>query len=110
MVSVRVNRFKKSAARGSCWTGLTGWENLCEMCESMWYLGSFGEEEKMRLTTGAASARSGWWRQRRVSRACLCWELTVRLPSPLVDTGTDNHDIVNDCETAFACNPLAIFA
>jgi hypothetical protein len=64
----------------------------------------------MRRTTGAASARPGRWRQRRVSRACLYWKLTVGLPAPLVDTCTHNHDIVNDCETAFACNPLAIFA
>lgn len=63
----------------------------------------------MRLTMGAAIARPGEWRQRKFSRAYLIRPLTLRFAAPLVDTGTDNHDVVNDGETALACNPLAIF-
>jgi hypothetical protein len=59
IVSVRVKRLRKRAARGSCCWSFVGCVNLAEMCVNMWYLGSLGEAEKMRLTIGAARARPG---------------------------------------------------
>ena len=42
--------------------------------------GEISEEEKMRRTTGAASARPGWWRQHWVSRACYVGNLLSDFP------------------------------
>jgi hypothetical protein len=76
----------------------------------MWYLGSLGDAEKMRLTIGAARARPGgeWsamgWFQVTFS------QLTFGFASSLVDTGAHNHDIVDDGKTTLAANPLAILA
>lgn len=50
------------------------------MCDNMWYLGSFGDDEKIRLTMGAASARPVQWRQRQVSRACRVKDLLSDFP------------------------------
>jgi hypothetical protein len=76
----------------------------------MWYLGSLGEAEKMRLTIGAARARpDGEW-------LALVWfrvtflQLTFRFASSLVNTGANDHDIVDDGETALAANPLTVLA
>jgi len=72
----------------------------------MWYLGSWGEEENMRRMRGASIARSG--RHQPVVRTDLgraVW-LTLTRQSAHVDTGTNNHDIVNDCKTALATNPF----
>jgi hypothetical protein len=55
---------------------------------------------------------AAWWVASALRRSCLpqLMKLTVGLPSPLVDTCTNNHNIVDNGETALACNPLAIFA
>lgn len=64
----------------------------------------------MRLTIGAASARPG--EKASVGfRSCLhAWKLTVGFPTSLVNAGADNHDIVDDGETTFATDPLAVLA
>lgn len=76
----------------------------------MWYLGSLGEAEKMRLTIGAARARPGGeWLALVWFRVTLL-QLTFRFASSLVNTGANDHDIVDDGETALAANPLTVLA
>lgn len=105
MVSVRVKRLRKRAALGSCRVCGMSRVNLSEMCDNMWYLGSFGDEVNNLRMIGASSARS--------VMTCQLDELTSIKDAPTstritasVHTGAYNHDIVDDCETAFTTHPL----
>ena len=73
----------------------------------MWYLGSFGEDEKIRRTTGAASARPGKLRSALNSFAPSETRLTLGFAIHLIDTCTYDHNVVDDRETALAADPSA---
>lgn len=61
----------------------------------------------MRRTMGASAARSARRQRARPGRRKM-HALTIAFQPASVDAGTDDHDIVNDGETAFATNPVAI--
>jgi len=64
----------------------------------------------MRLTIGAASARPGGELSALAKSRVAFPRPTFGFASSLVDTGANNHDIVDNGETALADNPLAILA
>lgn len=110
MVDVRVKRFKKRAARGSCADVLGLCVNLFDRYESMWYRGSRGDDEKMRRTTGASNARS-----RRLVKVMLKnyfmkrrSQLTLISGRSLIYTCAGHENIVNNREDTFTANPVTI--
>jgi hypothetical protein len=81
---------------------------LFERYDSIWYLGSRGEEEKMRRIPAPSKARSVQWSVTEVLWDIEARALTSCLGSTSVDGGARNQDIVNDGEDTLAAHPMAI--
>jgi hypothetical protein len=106
-VRFRVKRFKIKAALGS--RSIGGILNFGDRCSSIWYRGSRGEQENMRLIWGASMARP--WCVRRFSTYGIHEDKevhTLALCIPPVDARAGHQDIVDNGEAALAADPAAV--